>query len=238
MTEIARQRSILDSFPAQARRRLSIEEQSLGNHEALMKANERPEWVYFPQPGCVVSLTRTTEVGTTVEVGIIGFEGVVGIQSVMSPGPIRSDAVVQVSGNASRVPLSELRAVSDDNATVREILQTSCVDFLNQVSQTAICNRIHNLEQRLAKWLLGVRDRAERDSVDLTHDFLSNMLGVRRAGVTVAVGEMELDGLVKHDRARITILDPPGLKARSCECYSAIGESSGRAVNAKPRTRL
>jgi CRP-like cAMP-binding protein len=111
-----------------------------------------------------------------------------------------------------------------DNASARDILHSVSMSFLSQVSQHAPCNRLHNVEQRLAKWLLSVRDRIDSDEIHLTRDFLSHMLGIRRSGVTTAVGELALDALSRHQRQSITIADREGFESRTCGCYEVLRE--------------
>jgi CRP-like cAMP-binding protein len=219
------QNSLLESFPPDVRSGLSVDDRPLKSHDVLIKADEQSRWVYFPHRGTVVSLTRTVESGATVEVGIIGSEGVVGIQNLISKRPAGSDAIVQVAGSGSRVPFAQIRGLLDENANIRDLLLTAAMSFLSQVSQHAVCNRLHTVEQRLAKWLLGVQDRIDSDYVELTHDFLSHMLGIRRAAVTVAIGALTLDGTIAHRRNRITVLDREGLENSSCECYRAMHDA-------------
>ena len=192
------------------------------DHATLIATGDTPEFVYFPHRGAVISLTREGQSGATVEVGVVGFEGMVPVQEVLSPGQTASDAVIQVAGRISHAPIADVRRLLDD-AGSREILLAAAARFLSQISQHVICNRLHSLAERLAKWLLTVHDRIESDTMDLTHAFLAQMLGVRRAGVTEAVGELTAAGLITHKRNGITIIDRPGLEDRTCECYEQSG---------------
>ena len=216
--------SLLDRFPPGTVGKLDLEPVTLRSHDVLAKADERCKWLYFPHRGAVVSLTRGTSAGTTVEVGIIGAEGVVGFQYLLAARPMGSDSVVQVSGDGSRARIEVMQSLFDSNTAVRKLLLDRSMTFLNQVSQHAVCNRVHSIEQRLAKWILAVRDRIESDELDLTHDFLAQMLGIRRPGVTLTIGALTLDGLVTHERGVIRIRDREGLVARACECYELIRE--------------
>lgn len=216
--------SLLDRFPEDVRRRLDAVAERYSSHEVLYEGDQLAEWVHFPHFGTMVSLTRTTEDGTTVEVGIIGWEGVTAVQALLLPRPAGITAVVQIAGDASRISLKTLRTVMNENATARELLLAFAGSFMAQVSQHATCNRVHTIEQRLAKWLLAARDRTASDDMDLTHDFLSHMLGTRRAGATVAAGALALDGLIEQRRGGLRITDREGLEARACECYRALHE--------------
>ena len=217
--------SLLEAFPSPVRQRLKPIHEDHRSHEVLLDFDEKAEWAWFPDPGTVVSQTRTTQRGATVEVGIVGSEGVVSVQTLLSPNAIGSNAVVQIAGATSRVKLKDLRTALNENDVVRDVLLAATGSFLTQVSQHVLCNRIHTIEQRLAKWLLGVRDRIDSNEIDLTHDFLSHMLGIRRSGVTVAVGALALDGLITHERKSVTITDREGLEERACECYALIRDA-------------
>lgn len=218
--------SLLDTFPPKSANSLDRQHVALRSHVAVMKPDRVPDWIYFPHRGTVVSLTRTSRSGSTVEVGIIGSEGVVGFQSILANEPSGSDGVVQISGAATRVRLGQVRKLFDANAAVRNLLLGVSMTFLNQVAQHVLCNRLHTIEQRLAKWLLGVRDRVDSDTLALTHDFMGHMLGIRRSGVTVTIGELEQHGVITHRRSSITIVDREGLEGYSCECYRLMRETA------------
>jgi len=191
-------------------------------HEILIEADKPSEFVYFPHRGCVVSLTRSIESGDSVEVAIVGFEGVVNSQIILAGAPLGLESVTQVSGTLSRVHTADLRALMHRDAGIRELLLLCAATLLAQVSQHTLCNRLHTTEQRLAKWLLGVRDRINSDTIELTHDFISQMMGIRRAGVTVAIGNLSFGGVITHARSAVTIIDRERLELRACECYAAI----------------
>jgi CRP-like cAMP-binding protein len=218
--------SILDRFPRDVILALQPKAEQLESHRVLIESDEQPSHVFFPHRGMVISLTRTSEEGATVEVGIVGSEGIAGVQAVLAKGPIGSEAIVQIPGVGSRVPLENLRKLMNDNVVVRDVVHRVSMSFLSQVSQHALCNRLHTVEQRLAKWLLGVRDRIDSDDIALTHEFLSHMLGIRRSGVTTAIGELALDGLISHQRSSVAITDREGLEARTCGCYGIMRETA------------
>ncbi|HEX2059920.1 MAG TPA: Crp/Fnr family transcriptional regulator [Thermoanaerobaculia bacterium] len=213
--------ALLDRFPEDVRQRLDIADERHESHDVMFEPDELPRWAHFPHFGTVISLTRSTESGTTVEVGIVGWEGVAAVQTLLRAAPTGAEAVVQIAGSVSRVRLDAIRAAMDESPPVRELVLAFAGGFMAQVSQHATCNRVHTIEQRLAKWLLAVRDRIGTDELELTHDFLSHMLGTRRAGATVAVGSLALDGLIEQNRGSVTIVDRDGLAERSCECYRA-----------------
>jgi len=229
--------ALLEAFPAEVRQQLDIHSENYKSHVQLVEGDSPPHYLYFPHHGTVISMTRTTETGATVEVGIIGSEGVAAVQALLAPKSVGSDGVVQIAGVASRIPLDQIRRALDENAVVRDHLLACTGAFLAQVSQHAVCNRLHTIEQRLAKWLLGVRDRIDSDQVDLTHDFLSHMLGIRRSGVTIAIGALALDGLLTHGRNSLTIRDREGLEARACECYCVIRDATPLLAGVEPGLR-
>lgn len=220
---------LLGAFSEGVRQWLEVHDEHHESHVRLISAGETPEWLYFPHRGTVISMTRSTTSGATVEVGIVGWEGLVTVQSLLSPGIARADAVVQIAGGATRARLKDVRELLNDDS-VRDILLAATGAFLAQVSQHAVCNRLHSIEQRLAKWLLGVRDRIDTDKIALTHDLLAHMLGIRRPGVTVAIGALALDGMIRHERNGLTILDRESLELRACECYSVIRDATPPAA--------
>lgn len=213
---------LLAAFPARARARLHIEEEDHSRKEVVLRSGAHPGSLFFPHRGTVVSLTRSTKTGTTVEIGLVGAEGIVTPHALLSAVSTGADAVIQISGRLSRVRLPLIRHALETDATVRELLLLFEATFLGQVSQHVLCNRVHTIEQRLAKWLLSVRDRMDEDKMELTHEFLSHMLGIRRSGVTVAIGTLEMEGLLMNSRSAVTVTDRAGLEERACECYGVI----------------
>lgn len=201
---------------------LEFESSHHDSHDVLIEADESSDYLYFPHRGSVVSLTRSVQTGATVEVAIVGFEGVVNVQIILAGTAIGIESIVQVRGTLSRVRTADVRELMERDVRVRELLMLYAATFLAQVTQHTLCNRLHSVEQRLAKWLLGVHDRIESNTIRLTHDFLAQMMGTRRPGVTVAIGDLALDGLITSVRNAVTIVDRDGLKQRSCECYASI----------------
>jgi len=228
--------AFLEALSASIPGRLAIVEEHRESHDVLIEADEPTEWLYFPPRGAMISLTRSADSGATVEVGIVGYEGLATMHALLAPNSIGAEGIVQLGGAFSRVSLSEIRDLMNDNENARELSFAYAGAFLSQVSQHALCNRLHTIEQRLAKWLLGVRDRIDTDEIGLTHDFLSHMLGIRRSGVTVAIGALALDGLIRHSRNSITIRDREGLEGRSCECYEVIVEATRPLLERLQRT--
>lgn len=189
----------------------------------LVHSGRASPHVYFPCGPAVASVVRATKNGSTVESGVIGREGLFPVQMAIdgSSGSV-SEILVQHPGTFARVETDRFRALFSEDARFRDrVLQYTSV-LLDLITQNLVCNRLHPIELRLAKWLLVVRDRVGSDELRLTHEFLSHMLGVHRPGVSLAVGTLEQDGLIEHGRSLVVIRDPAGLMARSCECFEVI----------------
>jgi CRP-like cAMP-binding protein len=187
--------------------------------------------VYFPQTA-VFSMVREMTDGAGIEVGTIGREGIVGASVLAGATSMSTRCIAQIPGRARRIAAPALRAAvarsmmhgagnGDGSAILGDLLQRYAQALFEQVTQTAACNRLHALEQRCARWLLMTHDRVDGDELALTQEFLSYMLGVRRAGVTEACGTLQRSGLIRYRHGHITIVDRDGLEAATCECYAA-----------------
>lgn len=187
----------------------------------VLEAGTRSRHAYFPIRGAV-SLIRTLSSGPTVEVGIIGNEGMVGADIFMGAPAQLNDAVVQGAGSAWRMSAEHLLARFQRNGEVQRQLLRFTNAFITQVSQTAVCNRVHGMEARLARWLLMMHDRVAAPQIPMTQRFLAHMLGARTASVNEAVQKLEAAGVIGHRRQEITILDRAGLEALACECYAIV----------------
>jgi CRP-like cAMP-binding protein len=189
---------------------------------ALVQEQGEPiEQVYFPSGG-IISLLAVMRQGEAIEIATIGREGAVGSLSGLGPRRSHTRSVVQVAGTALRIPAARFRAAAEGSAAVRDIIVRYGEMLLIQVQQTAACNALHDVEARLSRWLLQARDRLDGNTIRLTHEFLSQMLGVRRTTVTVVANALQEAGLIRYHRGEIEITNPSGLQARACECYEAI----------------
>ena len=161
---------------------------------------------------------------TNLEVGLIGNEGMFSPSSMfgLDVSPLR--ALVQGSGRALRMKTADLRRAADDSAPLRDTLNRYLCVVIAELAQTAVCNRFHMIEARLARWLLMTHDRAHADALALTHGLLATMLGVRRSGISVAAAALQASKAIRYSRGEITILDRSRLEAASCECYGAANE--------------
>lgn len=169
-----------------------------------------------------MSLVQVMADGSTIEAGTVGNDGVLGYPVFLGGGAMSSRAVVQIAGTALALDGAILQQEFARGGTLQAILLLYTQAFLAQVSQTAACNRFHAIEARLARWLLQSRDFAQTSDLKLTQDFLSSMLGTRRASVTVAARTLQQAGLIDYNRGHITILDQASLETVSCECYKTV----------------
>jgi CRP-like cAMP-binding protein len=190
-------------------------------NEILHVVGERIEYVYFLSSG-IVSMLTMLEGGTTIEAAVIGSEGMVGLSVIMGVENATNEALVQASGHALRMHAEDLKAKFSKEPALRDLLMHYIHLLLSMVSQNAACNRIHTLEERLARWLLLTHDRVDQNEFVFTQEFMSHMLGVRRAGVSVAANTLRQAGLIDYQRGVITVLNRPGLEDASCECYRTI----------------
>ena len=188
----------------------------------LLEQDTHCELGYCPLRGGVVSMTRQVEDGQMIEVGVIGWEGFAGISTLLDPRHQLDRGLVQGEGTFLEIPIAFLREEIGRNAELRELMFRYTAAFLMQVAQTALCNRLHNVQQRFARWLLMMHDRLLTDDLRITQEFLAHMLGVRTAGVNEAIQNAEAAGLVRHSRQRVAVLDRAGLEAEACECYAAV----------------
>ncbi len=198
--------------------------------ETLYLPEQKIEYVYFVNSG-VVSLLAALENGATVEAGVIGCEGMAGISVILGADSTPTQALVQSAGQALRISSRDIRTEFRKGGKLRDLLLRYTHTLFTQVAQTAACNRLHSIEQRLARWLLLTQDRVGRDDFVLTQDFLSRMLGVRRAGVSVAASTLRQAGLIDYHRGTMTVLDRPGLENYSCECYRIVRDEYDRYIS-------
>jgi CRP-like cAMP-binding protein len=224
---------ILAALPADEYERLlpHLEDFHLILGDVLSRPDEPIEYVYFPHRG-TISVISTMEDGSQVEAGIVGNEGLFGLPVVLGTDSAPFQATVQIADGASRMRAGVLREEMGRGGRLQKLLLRYGQAFFVQVAQTAVCNRRHNVDGRLARWLLMCQDRALSDELGLTHEFLSIMLGVRRAGVSVAASKLQAQGLIRYAHGRIHILDRAGLEAFSCECYRVVRREFDRLLAA------
>ena len=213
---------LLDALPRKEYLRLlgKLEPVNLAFGEILYQPGDTIQHVYFPGISLVSLLTMVDD-RLALEVGVVGCEGMVGLPVALgfSVSPVR--ALVQGAGMAMRMHSTHFLRELRQSVTLQRALYRFTHTLMAQVAQTAACNRFHVVEERLARWLLMTRDRVRSSDFQLTQEFLSHMLGVRRVGVTKAAGRLQKRKLIEYSRGNIRIVDPAGLEAASCSCYQA-----------------
>ena len=193
----------------------------------IHREHEPFEHVYFPNQA-MISLVATMENGATTEISLVGKEGMIGLPVILGGESINYEAVVQVTGTAMRIEANILKQHFERFPEIRKILLLYVQIRLTYISQLAACNRQHKIETRMARWLLLVQDCLKTEHLPLTQEFIANMLGTNRAGVTIAAQKLQNQGIISYSRGSITVEDREQLEAVSCECYEVMGKESER----------
>jgi CRP-like cAMP-binding protein len=222
---------ILNALPAEEYERLSphLERVTLQLRQVLYHPEQPITHVFFPESG-TVSVVSVFEDGSSVEVGMVGNEGMFGVNVFMGSVSTPLEAVVQLPGEGYRMRADVLRDEFKRCGSLQDMLLRYTQAFITQVAQNAACNRAHHVEGQVAKWLLMCQDRSDSPELELTQEFISTMLGVRRPGVTETAGLLRDKGLIDYVRGRITITDREGLEAVTCECYQLVKKEFARLV--------
>jgi CRP-like cAMP-binding protein len=212
------------------RLRADLEPVSLSLGEVLCHPEDTITHVYFPNRG-TVSLVSTFENGVSVEVGMVGNEGMFGVCVFLGSLNTPLLAQVQLPGDGFRMRVDILKREFSMGGRLQDLLLRYTQAFITQIAQMAACNRAHAMEGRLAKWLLMCQDRANSKELELTHEFISQMLGARRAGITEAANGLKSRGLINYKRGHLSIIDREGLESASCECYPMVKQEFARLIN-------
>ena len=191
----------------------------------IQEAGEPIEFVYFPYSG-MISLLVVMRDGAGIETATIGREGAVNAVAALGGRISAGRAVMQIEGDVGQIPAAKLRAAVEASATLHDIIGRYNDIHFALVQQTAGCNALHNVENRMSRWLLQARDRCDSDTIPLTQEFLAEMLGVQRTSVTAIARALQEQGLISYRRGRIEILDGPALEKKSCECYDTVRRRS------------
>lgn len=226
---------VLAALPAAEAQRLSeqLTKVSLEIKTVLFEPGQTIEAVHFPLDG-VISLVTPLEDGAIVEVATVGNEGVVGVP-LFPGGSLAVRAISQVPGRALRMEATAFLVEMERRGALFEVVQTYTSALFGQIAQAAACNRLHSNEERLSRWLLMSHDRVGVDEFAITHEFLGQMLGSRRATVTLSAGILQAAGLIRYQRGHVTIIDRRGLEGVACECYAVIKkELDGAFMRSKP----
>ena len=195
-------------------------------HQNLLSSNGEVEYAYFLNRG-MISLVVTTTDGRSVEVGVVGREGAVGTSLAVDLRKSPYRAVVQIPGDGVRVHASVLDQLGDSLPEFELLMNRYASLQGMQVAQLAACNRLHEIEQRLARWMLMCHDRIESDLLPMTHEFFAQMLGAGRPSVTLAAGALQKAGIIRYTRGKVTILNRQALEDAACECYRVIRQYNG-----------
>ena len=222
---------LLAALPAAELARLSpyLEAVPLPLGAAIYESGGEQAYVYFPASG-IVSLLYVMGNGAAAEIAVVGSEGMVGIALFMGGGTTPSRAVVQSAGSGYRLAAAAVKLEFSRGGALQRLLLRYTQALITQMTQTAVCNRHHVLEQQLCRWLLLSLDRLPSNELVMTQQLIANMLGVRREGVTEAAGRLQADGLIDYSRGRIRVLDRGKLEARVCECYAVVKKEYDRLL--------
>ena len=217
------QNQLLAALSDDARKRifpkLKLVELRLG--EVIYESDQSIDYVYFPVD-CIISLLYVMVNGASAEISVVGKEGIAGVAVIMGGESTPNRFIVQSHGHAYRMPAADLKREFNQHSEIRIITLRFTQALITQMSQTAVCNRHHSIDQQLCRWLLLSLDRLDNNELHMTQELIANMLGVRREGVTEAAGKLQRMGVINYRRGRIKVLDRPKLETLSCECYSVV----------------
>ena len=226
---------LLAALPAHVQQRLfphlTPVELPLGH--VLYESGERQHQLHFPT-NSIVSLLYVMENGASAEISVVGNEGLVGVSLFMGGGSTPSRALVQSAGSALTLSAQHLKPEFDRHSELLQLVLRYTQALITQMSQTAVCNRHHSIDQQLCRWLLLSLDRLPSNQLVMTQELIANMLGVRREGVTEAAGKLQKLGIIEYHRGHISVLDRAQLEARCCECYAVVKDESDRLLNWVP----
>ena len=223
--------------PAELKRlRAHLEAVDLPLGHVVYESGRLLEHLYFPTDS-IVSLLYVMEDGSSAEIAVVGNEGVVGISLFMGGETTPSRAVVQSAGSAWRLPARFMHVEFNRGGSLQHLLLRYTQSLITQMTQTAVCNRHHSVDQQLCRWLLLSLDRLDGSELVMTQELIANMLGVRREGVTAAAGKLQKAGVINYRRGHITVLDRPKLENLSCECYAVVRRECDRLSDYDQVTR-
>lgn len=197
---------------------------------ALYESGDRLDYAYFPTTA-IISMLYIMENGSTAEIGVVGNDGVLGMALYMGGDTTTSRAIIQSAGECFKISAKDLKDEFARGGEFQKLLLRYTQALMTQISQTAVCNRLHPIEQQLCRWLLLSHDRLDSNKLVMTHDLISNMLGVRREGVTLAAQKLAERGLIKNTRGTITLIDRQGLENAVCECYQVVNNEYNRLLS-------
>lgn len=226
------QNRLLSALPPDVLERLlpQLVQTAMPLGKVIYESGAELKQVYFPLPGCIVSMLYVMEDGSSAEIAVVGHEGMVGIAVFMGGRTTPSRAIVQSAGHALVLPAHALTTEFAYHGMLQVVLLRYTQALITQMAQTAVCNRHHSVDQQLCRWLLLSLDRLPGNELTMTQELIANMLGVRREGVTEAARKLQKDGLIEYSRGRIQVLDRTGLEHRVCECYAVVRKEYDRLL--------
>ena len=210
--------------------RPSLELVDLELNEVLWEMEEKREYVYFPTTAMICLLYETDE-GVSIEVGMAGRQGMVGVVTFIGDSRMTKRAIVQSEGQAYRMKAKDIEDAFELCPDFQDICMCYTQTLIAQISQSAICNRLHSVEQQLCRYLLVNHDNLQTKTFSMTHEQISNVFGVRRESVSLAAAQLRDNGLIKYSRGKITILDRKGLLDAACECYEVVRDQYARILS-------
>jgi CRP-like cAMP-binding protein len=210
---------------------------SLTLGQVIYEPGTRLDYAYLPTTSTVSSI-YTTQEGATAQIALIGNEGVAGIELFLDRNTAHSRTVVQIAGEAIKAAAKPLQAEFARGGAFQHAILRYSHSLLTQLAQTAVCNRLHSVEQRLCRWLLECDDRVNGNEIQMTQENIANMLGVRREAVTMAAGRLQEAGLIHYSRGHIHILNRPELESTGCECYRVVEQEVNSAPISSPPARI
>ena len=227
----SQQNHLLSALPVEVQERLfpHLELVPMELGKVLYESGDTLRHVYFPTD-CIVSLLYVMENGSSAEISVVGNEGLVGISLFMGGESTPSRAIVQSAGSAYRLLGQRLKDEFGRHGELLMLMLRYTQSLITQMSQTAVCNRHHSVQQQLCRWLLLSLDRLPNNHLTMTQELIANMLGVRREGVTYAAGELQKRGVIEYNRGQITVLDRAKLERLSCECYAVVKKETDRLL--------
>ena len=230
------QNHLLAALPKVVQDRLfpHLGETKLTLGEVLYEPGDTPRYVHFPTDS-IVSLLYVMEDGRSAEISVVGNEGLIGIALFMGGESTPSRAIVQSAGTAYRLIGQRLKEEFSRHSEMQNLLLRYTQALITQMSQTAVCNRHHTIDQQLCRWLLLSLDRLPDNRLTMTQELIANMLGVRREGVTEAARKLQKAGVIECHRGQITVLDRPALEQRCCECYEVVKRETDRLLHYVPK---
>jgi CRP-like cAMP-binding protein len=233
------QNKLLNALPSADRARLypHLKLVSLPFESVLYEAGDTQRYIYFPVDA-IVSLLYVLKSGASAEIAVVGNDGAIGIALFMGGVTTTNRAIVQSAGSAYRLTRARLEQEFARHGEMLHILLRYTQALITQMTQTAVCNRHHSVDQQLCRWLLLSLDRLNTNHLVMTQELISNMLGVRREGITEAAGKLQKAGVIEYRRGRITVLDRTKLEAMTCECYEAVRNETDRLFPDPRRTKM